>query len=105
MERTIQISDGLRKRLETLASYRKVTYDKLFNDLLSVCEDAVSLKTEKEFAKWFEKNYGSFGFKRIIKKNKFGADYTLEDFDGKSIRVELELLAQHFFSINMSPGM
>lgn len=96
MEVTIQISDELRKRLETLASYRKVAYDELFNNLLSLCESAIFLKTEKEFAEWFERSYRVFGFERVIKKNKFGTDYALEDFNGKNVRVELELLAQHF---------
>jgi len=64
----------------------------------------IFFRTEKEFAKWFEKNLIAFGFKSIKKKNvKSFPDYILKDFKGKEVRVELEIKSSNFIHHKHNP--
>src|SRR3990170_5367433 len=58
--------------------------------------EAAIFGTEKEFRKWFEKNLGRFGVKRIILSQEVCPDYVLEMTDGRVLRVEAELFAINF---------
>lgn len=50
---------------------------------------------EKQFEKWFKKNYRVFGIKRIIAHNRY-PDFYVETFNNEKIFVELEYNAESF---------
>lgn len=96
---TISITQELRKRLQLLAVQHDITYQKLIEDLLYTYEAEQPFRSEKEFATWFEANFDSFGFEKILQKNKHvSPDYVMEDFFGEPANVELELIDKNFVS-------
>jgi len=97
MRTTIQVSDELRKRLKVLASEQDIPYENALNELIEVFEAFIPFRNEREFAKFFEKNLGVFGFEKILEKRPKGyPDYRLSDKNGAEIEVELELIAKNF---------
>ena len=94
---TISITQELRKRLQILAVQHELTYEKLLEDLLYTYEAEQPFSSEAEFADWFEENFRSFGFEKILKKSKHTSpDYIMEDMYGVVVSVELELLDRSF---------
>lgn len=94
---TITVTPELRKRLQLLAVQHELTYEKLLEDLLYTYQAEQPFRSETEFADWFELNFQSFGFEKILQKNKYTSpDYVMEDMHGKIVNVELELLDRSF---------
>lgn len=58
---------------------------------------------EKQFAKWFKNNYALFGFKTLRKINRMFPDVIAETYDGKILRIELELCAPNFVAHGHDP--
>jgi hypothetical protein len=51
---------------------------------------------EHDFEQWFKNNYTIFGIKKLIKINRWFPDVVAEMYNGKILRIELELLARNF---------
>jgi dTDP-glucose pyrophosphorylase len=100
---TIQITEGLRKKLKLLASSRDISYKELLEDFIEIFQSMIPFKNEFEFARWFEKNLDYFGFKKIIEKRKEFPDYKLEDIEGKIKNVEIEILGKDFIRHGHDP--
>lgn len=94
MRTTIQLSEDLRKKIKILASYRDVSYEQALEDLEEVFNSTVPFNSLDEFSKWFEGNLEKFDFKKIIKKEKH--NYEVEDKEGKTKNIILELMAKDF---------
>ena len=59
--------------------------------------------TEHDFENWFKNNYTIFGIKKLIKINRWFPDVVAEMYNGKVLRIELELLARNFKSHGHDP--
>ncbi len=53
---------------------------------------------EEQFVHWFKDNYVLFGIKKIIKLDRMFPDVIAETFDGKKLRIELELSPLNFIA-------
>ncbi len=60
---------------------------------------------EEEFEKWFRNNFALFGLKTLHKIDRIFPDVTAETYDGKILRIELELSALNFKSHKHDPKM
>ena len=100
---TIQISEGLRKSLKILASYRDISYEDVLEDFVNLFSSVIPFKNEMEFAKWFEGNLESFGFKEVVEKRKTYPDYILIDKNGAIKKVELEIFGIDFLRHKHDP--
>jgi hypothetical protein len=54
------------------------------------------IRSEKEFANWFKKNYSELGYTRIYKENKNSFPDFVMVREGKKVNVEIELRSSHF---------
>lgn len=87
------------KKKEELYAFRSKSskYYTLLNDL--------RFYKEHDFEKWFENNYILFGIKEIIKINRWFPDVVARMYNGKIIRIELELMASNFINHGHDPNM
>ena len=59
----------------------------------------MKFQNETEFRKWFETNYSSLGYLKILKSNRTGVpDFVMKKKDGTTERVELELYSIDFIN-------
>jgi len=92
---TIQVSEGLRRRLRVLASLRDVSYEDAISGLLDLAEAGLPFRGVGEFAKFFEENPGRFGFGRVLER--VGEQrFRVADRAGAERMVQLELFAGDF---------
>ena len=100
---TIQIPEGLRRRLKVLAAHRGSSYMELLEDLVDLYEALIPFKSGEEFRAWFERNLGRFGFKKILGKKPKPPTYVLEAEDGRVVKAAVELSAKDFLRSGRDP--
>ncbi|MFC1506145.1 hypothetical protein ACFLQ6_03645 [Thermoproteota archaeon] len=88
---TIQISEEIRTELKVIAAQRRISYGDLLRDFITMYEAMMPFKTDNEFGKWFEDNYGSFGFKEILEKKPHNL-YVLKDDKNRIKKVYLTFI-------------
>lgn len=54
------------------------------------------VKNEKQFAKWFKKNYSKLGYSKIVRGDISRCPDFIMVRDGKEVRIELETVSSNF---------
>ena len=101
---TIQIPEGLRRRLKVLAAHRGSSYMEVLEDLADLYEALIPFKSGEEFRAWFERNLSRFGFKKILGKKPKPPTYVLEAEDGRVVKAAVELSAKDFLRSGRDPA-
>jgi hypothetical protein len=97
MRTTVQVSDGLRRRLKVLASSQDISYEQALEAMAGVYQAAIPFSSKREFADFFEGNLGLFGFARVLERRPKGyPDYRVADAEGRELEVVLELVGESF---------